>query len=100
MPSQQPLLDGPQLRRLVLMWQNDSGNRVRRRRTELGISIVKLAEAVGVTPESISRLERGVQAPRDSVRVAIAHALCVEVDVLWPPIPRYQVDLVARKVAA
>ena len=100
MPSTAPLLDSAQLRRLVSLWQNDSGNRVRQRRTELGISIVGLATAVGVTPESISRLERGVQAPRDSVRVAIAHALAVEVDALWPAIPRDQVDLVARKAAA
>lgn len=94
-----PLLDPSQVRRLVSNWTLDCGNRVRHRRLALNMSIQALANAAGVTPESISRLERGRQAPRDGVRMAIAHALGCEVDELWRSVPRYQVDLVARKAA-
>jgi DNA-binding XRE family transcriptional regulator len=97
--NQAPLLDPPQLRRLVSLWLLDSGMRVRQRRQALNLSRASLARAVNVTPESISRLERGLQAPRDTVRVAIAHALSCDVEDIWKPLPRYQVDLVARKVA-
>jgi transcriptional regulator with XRE-family HTH domain len=94
-----PLLDSKQLQRLVDNWLMDCGRRVRLRREALGITRSQLAAATGITPESVSRLERGMQAPRDNVRVAIAHVLGVEAEEIWRPIPRYQVDLVARKAA-
>lgn len=99
MANKPPQLDPRMVRRLVDQWLFESGRRVRHGRSILGMSAPALAEMTGLTPESISRIERGLQAPRDSARIAIAVALLTEVDVLWPPIPRYQAEMIGRRAA-
>jgi hypothetical protein len=49
---------------------------------------------------SISRFESGVQAPRDSTRLAIACALGCEVNDIWPPLDTRYVMSIARMVVA
>lgn len=65
---------------------------LKRRRTELGMSQVDLAEAAGVDKRQIRRYEAGEQQPVLSVAVAIANALKISVGDL-AGIPSHQIDL-------
>jgi DNA-binding XRE family transcriptional regulator len=75
-------LDG--LRILFDQHRLESGARVHARRKELGLSQEKIAKAVGVTIQTISKIERGDILPRDYLRAAISHVLACEIDDLWP----------------
>ena len=81
-------------------WRFDSGDRLRQRRIGFGWSQDALASLVGVQSISISRFESGVQAPRDSTRLAIACALGCEVNDIWPPLDTRYVMSIARMVVA
>lgn len=60
------------------------GANVRRARRLLGLTQAALGEAVGVGQSSVDRWERGVCAPRDEVRVALARVLHQDVSMLFP----------------
>lgn len=94
-----PVLAPRRVRQITLHWHHESGRKLRARRTALGLTPRQLADLVSITPESLSRIENGMQAPRDAVRFMIAHALCVEVDAIWTPIPRRQIELFGRSAA-
>ncbi|GLZ02425.1 helix-turn-helix domain-containing protein [Actinoplanes sp. NBRC 103695] len=59
--------------------ENVTGAAIRRRRLELGLSQVQVAEAAGVNIRQIRRYEAGDQQPLLSVGVAIARALRMSV---------------------
>lgn len=65
---------------------------LKRRRAELGMSQVELAEAAGVDKRQIRRYEAGDQQPVLSVAVAIANALKISVGDL-AGIPSHKIDL-------
>ena len=52
--------------------QRDMGNRIAKRRTELGLSQESLAELAGMSRVSVVRIENGEQAPRSNT----AEKLC------------------------
>jgi transcriptional regulator with XRE-family HTH domain len=55
------------------------GGRVRDRRAELGVSQSHLASRLGITPQQMSKLERGVNAMRPILLYRAARALRVNV---------------------
>ena len=58
------------------------GERIRKRRKELGLTQYDLAEALGVTPQHISAIEQNKRAPSLDSLVKIAKELGVTVDFL------------------
>jgi len=61
------------------------GRRVKELREQRGLSQERLAEAVGRSVDTISNLERGASSTRLKTVADIAHALGVEISVLfWP----------------
>ncbi|WP_286689969.1 MULTISPECIES: helix-turn-helix transcriptional regulator [unclassified Aeromicrobium] len=60
------------------------GHRVAARRTELGLSLASVAEAVGVHHSTLSRLERGQQDLGASHLPMLAQALDISVADLFP----------------
>jgi len=60
------------------------GKRIRNRRTDLGMTQVRLAELVEVRQASISRVERGDQVPSDALKWRLAGALGCTIDDLFP----------------
>lgn len=93
---QRETLDLDRLRALFDQQRLDAGERVRLRRKELGLPMHKIADAVGVTMQTISKIERGEILPRDYLKAAIALTLAVEVDALWP----YPTRLLLAQTAA
>ncbi|MDO8391018.1 MAG: helix-turn-helix transcriptional regulator [Actinomycetota bacterium] len=79
-----PFLDLEDVRRMVSKWAVDCGRRVQDRRTSLNWDRNRLATLVGTTEATITRVEQGVINPRDYMKLAIAAALVVEVEDLWP----------------
>jgi transcriptional regulator with XRE-family HTH domain len=83
------------------------GARVKAARSRSGLTQAGLAEAAGVTDETVSRIERGAYEPAVSTLVALADALRVPLDVLVgraapspgrsrvPPLARRLIDSVA-----
>lgn len=59
-----------------------------------GLSQTALAGRCGITQQAIAKFEAGQQIPLDRTKVAIARALCVEMDELfdWPAIADLAVD--------
>lgn len=55
------------------------GDRIRQRRTALGLTQLELASRLDLDSMSVSRWERGVVVPRPETVVRIADALGVEV---------------------
>lgn len=90
-----PMLDARRLRRAVSDWSFEAGRRIAVRRRELGWKQNKLAGLVGVRVTSISKFELGIATPKDSTRWAIACALMVEVNELWPQPSRTHIQAVA-----
>lgn len=60
------------------------GRKIAAARRELGLSQVALADACGLDPSTISRIERGVTTPRDRVKWRLAGALGRTVEELFP----------------
>jgi transcriptional regulator with XRE-family HTH domain len=60
------------------------GANIKRARTLHGLSQEALAESVGVTQSSVQRWEKGLCAPRDELRLALAVALHQDVAMLFP----------------
>jgi transcriptional regulator with XRE-family HTH domain len=59
------------------------GNRIRHLRNRAGITQAQLAERVDISPEFMSRLERGLKAPSLISADKIAHALGVTLSELF-----------------
>ncbi len=59
------------------------GNRIRHLRNRAGITQAQLAERVDISPEFMSRLERGLKAPSVDSAAKIAHALGVSLSELF-----------------
>lgn len=51
------------------------GPRIRRRRERSGLGLRAFADAVGVSPSHLSRIERGLRAPQPEVLALIAGGL-------------------------
>lgn len=62
------------------------GERVGQRRADLGLTQARFAEVVGVTQQTISKIEKGEMIPHDILKVRIAQCTGTRVDVLfaWP----------------
>jgi transcriptional regulator with XRE-family HTH domain len=60
------------------------GPRCRARRKELGLSLEVVAGMCGVSPQTIHKVETGEITPREHLRYALALALMVEPDALFP----------------
>lgn len=82
--TQDPFFELGDVRRMVAKWAIDCGARVTDRRKSLGWDRPRLAELVGTTEATITRIEQGVINPRDYMKLAVAAALVVEVEDLWP----------------
>ena len=94
-----PVFELDEVRRVARKWAVDCGSRVAAKRTSRGWTRVQLAELVGTTEATIHRVESGVLAPRDYLKMAIAAALIAEVSELWPYPTRATVFAEARAVA-
>ena len=62
----------------------DSTVRLRQARQAKGLSQRKLADAAGITQVALSHLETGRSSPRLTTARALAAALKVDVDSIWP----------------
>lgn len=70
------------------------GEKVRRRREELGLTGAQLAERAGMAPSAVSQIETGKRTPSSPSVVKLADALSVEVGELFPkvqpPLPDFE----------
>ena len=62
------------------MSSNPLGTALRAAREQHGLSIQKLAKAIGWTPSAISRIENGTRVPRPERLQAIAKLLKLDID--------------------
>ena len=58
-------------------------NRIKERRTELGLTQAELAEQVGVTRKTVNTVENGVFSPSALLAIKLADALKVSVEQLF-----------------
>lgn len=93
------LLDERRLEALLSQWSRDCGRRLQKRRKQLNWRQDQLADLAGVSATSVSKFELGQATPKDATRVALACALCCEVDEIWPPLDRSQVMNIAQVAA-
>ena len=59
------------------------GSQMRRRREELGLSRVQLAEELSVSPSAISNYENGVSSPKEDVLLRLFDALQIDPNYLY-----------------
>lgn len=59
------------------------GNRLKERRTELGLTQAELAERCGVTRKTVNTVENGVFVPSTILALKLARALSVPVETLF-----------------
>lgn len=78
------------------------GENVAKRRDDLRLNQRGLAELIGggVAVQTISKLERGEIVPRDYLKIAIALALQIEVDDLFPMPDRKRLARFTRAIVA
>lgn len=98
--NEDPALDLRDVRQMVAKWAIDCGRRLADRRTELKWDRRQLASLVGTTEATITRIEQGAINPRDHLKLALASALLVEVETLWPYPRRADVFAQASTVGA
>lgn len=84
------------IERLVQRWITESGQRVADKRIARGMKRSQLAKKARSTEATIHRVEHGLIAPRDTLKIAIAEALQCQPGELWPPI---QIDIPAGEAA-
>lgn len=60
------------------------GKRVKQARENVGLSQRRLADLCDIDPATVSRIERGLIAPRDSLKWTIAGALGKTLEDLFP----------------
>jgi len=94
------MLDERRLRQAVTDWSTKCGRRLAIRRRAMELTQEQLAVMVGVRSTAISKFELGLITPKDSTRLAIACALLVEVNEIWPPLERDYVLTVAHSLVA
>lgn len=58
-------------------------NRLKERRTELGLTQAELAERVGVTRKTVNTVENGVFTPSATLAIKLARALGLSVEQLF-----------------
>ena len=58
-------------------------NRIKKRRSELGLTQAELAEQVGVTRKTVNTVENGVFTPSALLAIKLAEALVVSVERLF-----------------
>lgn len=58
-------------------------NRLKERRTELGLTQAELAEQVGVTRKTVNTVENGVFTPSTTLAIKLAKALDLSVEALF-----------------
>jgi len=58
-------------------------NRLKERRTDLGLTQAELAEKVGVTRKTVNTVENGVFTPSATLAIKLAQALSVPVEELF-----------------
>ena len=58
-------------------------NRIKERRTELGLTQAELAEQVGVTRKTVNTVENGVFTPSATLAIKLAEALNFSVEQLF-----------------
>lgn len=58
-------------------------NRIKERRSELGLTQAELAERVGVTRKTVNTVENGVFTPSATLAIKLARALSLEVETLF-----------------
>ena len=58
-------------------------NRMKERRTELGLTQAELAEKVGVTRKTVNTVENGVFTPSTTLAIKLSHALGISVEQLF-----------------
>ncbi|WP_128889385.1 helix-turn-helix transcriptional regulator [Corynebacterium pelargi] len=63
---------------------SESGNNVKASRRALGMSQQALAEAAGVSRQTIANIERGSYAPSVYLSLRIARTLALTVETLFP----------------
>ncbi len=78
------VIDALAVRRIVRGVAEGWGELVRARRESRQFEVEDLAQLVGVSANTIKRVETGEIVARDRVRWAIAHYPCSEVDDLFP----------------
>lgn len=87
MPS--PAIDAAALREYLGPkgpWAVEAGKKVNRvRRAQAKLSERGLAEAAGVTTQTVRMIEAGEIVPRDYLRAAISYCLGKDLDYFWPP---------------
>lgn len=94
------MLDEKRLDVTVREWMRECGQELQKRRGVNKWSQGELAELAGVHTTTICRAELGRLMPKDSVRMAIASALCCEVNDIWmPPSRRYIMSMAGRFAA-
>lgn len=76
---------------------NQDPVRVRRRRVAAGLSKSALAARAGISPNTVTNLERAVFNTRPGTLAAIANALGCEIEDLMPPDPS---EVLAGHIAA
>ena len=59
------------------------GNKLRSRRTELGLSRIELAEQIHVTASSIANYENGISYPKPDTLIALILALKIDANYLY-----------------
>lgn len=69
-------------------WAIRCGALVRKRRTDLGLSLEQVAVLCDVSVNTVHKVETGALVPRDYLRAAVSFALALEVTDLWPPMRR------------
>ena len=96
----EPLLDERRLNAAIFEWERECGDRLAKRRRELGWTQRQLAELVGIRHTAVSKFELSLATPRDRVRLALACALMCEVTDIWPPIDRRTAMALAKRQVA
>ncbi len=92
-----PLVDPEALRHYIDRESRSWGRLVRARREDLRLTLDAVAGLAGTTPQTIQKIEKGQIQPRDHLRLALAFALCTEVERLFPMPDRQTVQ---RELAA
>ena len=76
-------------------WAKEAGQRIKRRRNELGLTLEQLAGLCSTTAQTLSTIEQGDLVPRDYLRASIAYALCESIDDIWRTLSRSRIAEVA-----
>ncbi len=78
------------------LWREVLGARMRRRRTELGLRLVDVADVAGISVQYLSEVERGRKEPSSEIIAAVAGALQTSLRELTGTVHR---DLTTRTLA-